>query len=129
MSLYAQIDKHLNNIISEFKDEAKRVHLIAEQGTYLDARDMEHLAKANARGIAAQTIKNVISLHLTHNVIHAEAGGKTEEEAQKEALPRVIRAIQDKLDIVLRSETPPHVATIVIYNDVLNYFRMELASV
>lgn len=129
MNIYQSAEQYLNNRISEFRLEAQRIHLITEEGRFLDPRDIEMLTKANASGSAALAVKNLIDLHVTHHVAHATAGGKTEEEALKEALPKIISAVQTRMDVFLCSREKPHIEAIIVFNRVLSALRTEEAAV
>jgi hypothetical protein len=118
MNIFDSVGKFLNEAIDNYKAEAKRVHVVAEDGGALAPYELDRLIVANARANAAMNVQTIIS----QTVAYSKQEGKETETALMEALPRTIRAIQNHMDIALRNEAT-HIATIRTYNEVLSALR------
>ena len=118
MNVFDSIGKFLTTTIDNYKAEAKRVHRVAEDGGALAPYELDRLIVANARASAAMNVQSIMS----QTVAYSAQEGKEAETALTDALPRVIRAIQNHMDIALRNEAT-HIATIHSYNEVLSALR------
>ena len=118
MNIFDSIGKVLDTNITEYKATAKRVSFVAAEDCPLAPYEIEQLVEANAKAEASMQVRNIISQALAY----AQAPGKDEATAQLEAVPRIVRMIEDRMDIVLRQKET-HVAALRIYASVLRAIR------
>lgn len=119
MNIFQSIDTYLSNNVAEYKAEAKRVGNIAAEDSTLSPYELEQLTFANAKAQASLQMRNVIS----QSIAYSRAPEKDEETAQREALPRIVRAIEDQMDIALRNKET-HIATLQTFSTVLRSIRL-----
>lgn len=120
MNTFEAIEKHLTVLVDGYKAEAKRVGVIANEGCALAPYDLNRLVLANARAEGAMQARNIIS----QTVAYSKNEGVAPETVEREALPRVIRALETRLDVYLNiPET--QMETVKVINDVLRSLRLE----
>jgi hypothetical protein len=61
MSIYEPVEKLLDGVIKDFKDEFQRAQITVEELSVLDPYEMNRLLKSNARAQAALTMKSLIN--------------------------------------------------------------------
>lgn len=120
MNVFAQIANYMDEIIDEFKAEARRTQRVAVEDGWLGARELSILAESNARSAAAVQVKDTINQTLAFT----KKDGMTEEEVQKAALPHITRAIESKLRTTL-SSNDNHISTARVFNEVLTVLNNE----
>ena len=120
MSIYAPIEKFLNEVIAEYKMEVRVAGNVASENCALSPQSMKHLVVANARALGAMQALETIK----QTVAYSKTEGVATETAEREALPRLIRVIEQSVDILLHSEET-HNATIRVLNDVLKSLRIQ----
>jgi hypothetical protein len=123
MNIFESLEKNLTGLVDAYKTEAKRVGAIANEGCALAPYDMNRLVLANARAEGAMQARNIIS----QTVAYSKGEGVADEKAQQDALPRIIRALETRMDVYL-SIPETHLETVKILSDVLRSIRLEQAG-
>ena len=120
MSIYAPIEKFLTVVIEEYQMEARRVGNIAAEGCSLAPYNLKVLIASNARAQGALEVQTLIR----QTVAYSNTEGVATETAEREALPRIVRALGSKLDFYLQNEET-HIGTLKVINDVLISLQIQ----
>jgi hypothetical protein len=124
MNTFQAIDKFLTVVIEGYQMEARVVNNVAAEGCVIPPHNLKQLVDANARAEGAMQARNIIS----QTVAYSNVEGADTETAEREALPRVIRALETRLDVYLNSPET-HLETVKVINDVLRSLRLEVEAV
>lgn len=125
MNTFEAIDKFLTGLIETYKIEAKRVGIIASEGCALSPYDLNRLAQANAQAEGAMQAQHIIN----QQVAYSQKGGEVSTvAAQQEALPRIIRQLETRMDVYLTTPETP-LESVKVINDVLRSLRLETEAV
>lgn len=119
MSIFAPIEKFLNEVVTEYKMEVRVASNTAAENCALSPQSMKHLIVANARALGAMQALETIR----QTVAYSKTADMDLAAAENEALPRVIRAVEQSMDMHLHSEES-HPGTIRVLNDVRKSLRI-----
>lgn len=125
MNTFQAIDKFLTVVIDDYKMEARRVGNIAAEGSALAPYNLNQLVAANARAEGAMQAQNIIKQAVATS---KSDGWEADETAERDALPRIIRALETRVDVYLNS-SETHIGTVKVINDVLRSLRLEVEVV
>jgi hypothetical protein len=123
MSIYAPIEKFLNEVIAEYKMEVRVASNAAGENCALSPQSMKLLVVANARALGAMQALDIIK----QTVAYSKNSNTDVAYAENEALPRVIRAVEQSMDIYLNNEES-HPGTVRVLNDVLKSLRVAVPA-
>lgn len=119
MSIYQNIDKTLTETIQEHQRKVRDAYFSSE-GSALTPDEMNNLVIANARALGArqaqETIREIVSF--------PGLRGNLAKQAEMDALPNVIRAIDRNMDVFLRQKDT-HLETLRLLVDVSNALKLE----
>lgn len=124
MNTFQAIDKFLTVIVEGYQMEARVVNNVAGEGCVVPPHNLKQLVEANARAEGAMQAKNIIA----QTVAYSQHEGVAAETAEREALPRVIRALETRMDVYLNTPDT-HLQTVKVINDVLRSLRLEVEVV
>lgn len=119
MSIYQNIDKTLTETIEEHQRKMREAYLSSENSA-LTPDEMNNLVIANARALGArraqEALREVMSFY--------GLGEESSKQAQMDALPGAIRAIEGSIDGFLRQKDT-HLETLRLLADVSNVLKLE----
>lgn len=119
MSIYQNIDKTLTETIEEHQRKVRDAYYASENSA-LTPDEMNKLVIANARALGArraqETIREIVSF--------SGLGGELSKQAQMDALPRVIHAIDRNIDEFLRQKDT-HLETLRLLVNVTTTLKLE----
>lgn len=124
MNTFQAIDKFLTVVIEGYQMEARVVNNVAAEGCVIPPHNLKQLVEANARAEGAMQAKSIIA----QTVAYSKNEGVATETVERDALPRIIRALETRLDVYLNSPET-HLETVKVINDVLRSLRLEVEAV
>lgn len=120
MDVLTRLEQYMDEIIEEFKAEARRTQRVAVEDGWLGSRELSILAESNARSTAAVAVKDIINQTLAFT----KKDGMTDEEVQKVSFPHITRTIESRLRAALAS-SDNHIGTARLFNEVLTILKNE----
>lgn len=118
----SNIDKTLTEIIAEYQRRVREAYVMSDEFP-LRPDEMNALVEANARALGATLAQGAISEIMSLFGM----GGQLSKQAEMEALPQIIRAVEGKIDTLL-GQKDTHLETFRVLHKVIQALKLEQYS-